>query len=83
MYLVGDLFIAFFGMLFYNFVIILSSRLRYIECFPSMISVPGVGPSNVTAVAISPTSVNVSWGEVDILQQNGMLLGFKVSSSDY
>ncbi|XP_053380573.1 protein sidekick-2-like [Mercenaria mercenaria] len=41
-------------------------------------SVPSEGPQNVHAVPISSTSVNVSWGDVPTLEQNGMILGFKV-----
>ena len=41
---------------------------------------PSEGPENVQAVAISSTSVNVTWGDVPTLEQNGMILGFKVKT---
>ncbi|WAQ96469.1 SDK-like protein [Mya arenaria] len=42
-------------------------------------SVPGSGPQLVNATAASATSINVTWGEVPTLQQNGMILGYKVN----
>ncbi|KAL3875338.1 hypothetical protein ACJMK2_033296 [Sinanodonta woodiana] len=41
-------------------------------------SVPSSGPSNVQAVAKSSTSVNVTWGDVPLLDTNGMIKGYKV-----
>ncbi|KAK3593323.1 hypothetical protein CHS0354_031382 [Potamilus streckersoni] len=41
-------------------------------------SVPSAGPSNVQAVAKSSTSVNVTWGDVPLLDTNGMIKGYKV-----
>ncbi|KAL4239205.1 Protein sidekick-2 [Mactra antiquata] len=41
-------------------------------------SVPSSGPLDVQAVAISSTSVNVSWGQVPSMEQNGMIEGFKI-----
>ncbi|XP_060598299.1 protein sidekick-2-like [Ruditapes philippinarum] len=44
----------------------------------TMESVPSKGPENVDAIALSSTSVNVSWDDVPILHQHGIILGFKV-----
>ncbi|XP_076339933.1 protein sidekick-like isoform X2 [Tachypleus tridentatus] len=41
-------------------------------------SVPSAGPVNVTANVTSSSSVNVTWGEIPISHQNGILHGFKV-----
>ncbi|XP_053386774.1 protein sidekick-1-like isoform X2 [Mercenaria mercenaria] len=41
-------------------------------------SVPSEGPCNVQAVPLSSTRVNVSWGDVPTIEQNGRILGFKV-----
>jgi len=44
-------------------------------------AVPGAGPEGVNATAESPTSVKVTWSSVPDLQQNGMILGYKVDGS--
>ncbi|XP_067672270.1 protein sidekick-2-like isoform X1 [Haliotis asinina] len=44
-------------------------------------SVPSASPSRVKAVAKSSTSINITWGPVPLLQQNGMILGYKIKYS--
>ncbi|XP_071105902.1 protein sidekick-2-like isoform X1 [Haliotis cracherodii] len=44
-------------------------------------SVPSASPSRVKAVAKSSTSINITWGHVPLLQQNGMILGYKIKYS--
>ncbi|KAJ8305579.1 hypothetical protein KUTeg_016124 [Tegillarca granosa] len=39
---------------------------------------PTAGPSNVAGLAVSSTSINVTWGDVPALEQNGEILGYKV-----
>ncbi|XP_050390832.2 protein sidekick isoform X1 [Patella vulgata] len=41
-------------------------------------SVPSASPSNVEALPSSSTSINITWGPVPFLQQNGMIQGYKV-----
>ncbi|ESO89015.1 hypothetical protein LOTGIDRAFT_106770, partial [Lottia gigantea] len=41
-------------------------------------SVPSGPPTNVVATSSSSTSINVTWGPVRFLQQNGMIQGYKV-----
>ena len=42
-------------------------------------SVPTTGPSNVTAIAQSSTSILVTWSEVPKPHQNGEIRGYKVN----
>ena len=50
-----------------------------VDCtFIFFIIVPSKGPDNVSAYAVSSTSINVTWGDVPALDQNGMIQGFKV-----
>ncbi|XP_041363510.1 protein sidekick-like isoform X2 [Gigantopelta aegis] len=46
-------------------------------------SVPSASPTRVHAVANSSTSINVTWQPVPPLEQNGMILGYKVQYSSY
>lgn len=41
-------------------------------------AVPSAGPSNVSAIATSSTTIVVEWGTVPKLEQNGILEGYKV-----
>uniref|UniRef100_A0A803W335 Sidekick cell adhesion molecule 2 n=1 Tax=Ficedula albicollis TaxID=59894 RepID=A0A803W335_FICAL len=43
-------------------------------------SVPSSGPSNVSAVASSSSSLLVRWGDIPEADCNGLILGYKVSS---
>lgn len=40
------------------------------------------GPANVTAVALSSTSIKVMWAEVPAIHQNGIIRGYKVKKKD-
>lgn len=42
--------------------------------------VPSSGPSNVSAVATSSSSLTVRWGDIPEADCNGLILGYKVSS---
>lgn len=50
---------------------------------PTLISppVPSSGPSNVSAVATSSSSVLVRWSDIPEADCNGLILGYKVSTS--
>ncbi|KAL5018087.1 hypothetical protein ScPMuIL_003809 [Solemya velum] len=41
-------------------------------------AVPTAGPSDVEAKALSSTSINVTWGDIPLLERNGLISGFKV-----
>ncbi|XP_052268400.1 protein sidekick-like [Dreissena polymorpha] len=41
-------------------------------------SVPSVGPVNVSATALTATSIEVTWGQVPELEQNGLIQGYMV-----
>ncbi|XP_036356590.1 protein sidekick-2-like isoform X5 [Octopus sinensis] len=44
----------------------------------TMESVPSSGPSNVTGEAVSSSSIDIQWGDVPLLEQNGQVLGYKI-----
>ena len=46
--------------------------------FPSLL-VPGSAPRDLTAMATSPTSIAVMWGEVLPRDQNGVIIAYEVT----
>lgn len=44
-------------------------------------AVPSAGPSNISAVAASSTSINVTWADVPLYDRNGMIQGYKVNGT--
>ena len=51
----------------------------YANC---VFSVPSAGPGNVTAIAVSSTTIKVQWQRVSPSQQNGDIRGYKVQASN-
>ena len=55
----------------------ISAACKTCELFGSL-PVPSSAPSNVTAVANDATSINVTWDEVPLTNQNGVITGYVV-----
>ena len=45
----------------------------------SFLTEPSASPANVTANVLNSTSISVSWGQVPLLDQNGVILSYTVT----
>ena len=55
-----------------------SQFIPFFEIHPVSVLVPSAGPFNITARSTSSSSIVVSWGDVPIEHQNGIITGYRV-----